>query len=402
MLPLLSFRFVLNYYEGLSNLILPRKGRTGPEQSDLRLTALKGFRIAKTNYLLDKVRKELNTEFRAKRSRKPAKLATANSASIVDKFVQGCAAAVSVDMLADIIDNVTSEIQDFILEEAEEGVVQQEAVFSAGAQEAVFCAGAQEEVEEEVAIVVAADYSARTQRYPLGSVICPDASIEVTQILARILLNNLNGHLEKGLLPQSQCGFRRHRGTTDMVFAARQLQQKCQEMQVHLYATFVYLRKTFATVNREGVWKIMQKFGCPERSARMIRQLHDGMMTRVTNNGTISEAFAVTNGVKQGCVLVTTPFSLMLSAMLFDAYRDERPEIRIAYRTDGYFLNSRCMQAPTQLSETTVHNLLFVDDCALNARTEVDMQQSMDLFVAGCANFDLAIHTDKTVVMHQP
>nr|VZI49048.1 unnamed protein product [Spirometra erinaceieuropaei] len=89
------------------------------------------------------------------------------------------------------------------------------------------------------------------------------------EIFARILLNRLNNHLEQGLLPESQCGFRRHRGTTDMSFAARQLQKKCQEMRTHLYSTFVDLTKAFDTVNREGLWKIMQKFGCPERFTQM-------------------------------------------------------------------------------------------------------------------------------------
>ncbi|VDL88985.1 unnamed protein product [Schistocephalus solidus] len=58
----------------------------------------------------------------------------------------------------------------------------------------------------------------------------------------------------------------------------------------------------------------MQKFGCPERFAHMGRQLHDG-----TDNGAVSEAFAVTNGVKQGCVLAPALVSLMFSAMLMDA-----------------------------------------------------------------------------------
>ncbi|BHF67139.1 hypothetical protein SprV_0301016300 [Sparganum proliferum] len=117
------------------------------------------------------------------------------------------------------------------------------------------------------------------------------------KIFPRILLNRLNNHLEQGLLPESQCGFRRHRGTMDMIFAARQLQKNCQEMRTHLYSTFVDLTKAFDTVNREGLWKIMQKFGCPERFIVMVRQLHDGMMARVTDNGAVSEAFAVTNGV---------------------------------------------------------------------------------------------------------
>nr|VZI06603.1 unnamed protein product [Spirometra erinaceieuropaei] len=222
------------------------------------------------------------------------------------------------------------------------------------------------------------------------------------KIVARILLNRLNNHLEQGLLPESQCGFRRHRGTTDMIFAARQLQEKCQEMRTHLYSTFVDLTKAFDTVNREGLWKIMQKFGCPERFTQMGRQLHDGMMARVTDNGAVSEAFAVTNGVKQGCVLAPTLFSLMFSAMLMDAYREERPGIRVAYRTDGHLLNQRRMHFQSRVSTTTVHELLFADDCALNTTSEEEMQRSMDLFSAACENFGLVINMQKTVVMHQP
>nr|VZI48604.1 unnamed protein product [Spirometra erinaceieuropaei] len=222
------------------------------------------------------------------------------------------------------------------------------------------------------------------------------------KIFARILLNRLYNHLEQGLLPESQCGFRYHRGTTDMIFVARQLQEKCQEMRTHLYSTFMDLTIVFDTVNREGLWKIMQKFGCPERFTQMVRQLHDGMMAQVTDNGAASEAFAVTNGVKQGCVLASTLFSLMFSAMLMDAYRDERPGIHIAYRTDGHLLNQRRMHFKSRVSTTTEHELLFADDCALNTTSEEEMQRSMDLFSAACENFGLVINTQKTVVMHQP
>ncbi|VDM04175.1 unnamed protein product [Schistocephalus solidus] len=119
----------------------------------------------------------------------------------------------------------------------------------------------------------------------------------------------------------------------------------------------------------------------------MVRQLYDGMTAHVTDNGTVSEAFAVSNEVKEGCVLAPTLFSLMFSAMLMDAYRNEQPGIRIAYRTDGHLLNSRRMQASTRVSTTTVHDLLFADECALNTVTEESMQRSMDLFAAGYADF---------------
>ena len=80
------------------------------------------------------------------------------------------------------------------------------------------------------------------------------------KILAKILLNRLNVHLDQaGLIPESQCGFRKDRGTIDMIFTARQLQEKFQEQNVDLYMTFVDLTKAFDTVSRDGLWKIMAK-----------------------------------------------------------------------------------------------------------------------------------------------
>ncbi|BHF75128.1 hypothetical protein SprV_0501822300 [Sparganum proliferum] len=126
----------------------------------------------------------------------------------------------------------------------------------------------------------------------------------------------------------------------------------------------------------------------------MVRQFHDGMMARVTDNGNVSEAFAVTNGVKQGCDLALTLFNRMFPAMLMGAYQDERPGIRVAYRTDSQLFNQQRMNLRSRVSATSVHELLFADDCALNDTSERDTQRSMDLFAAACDNFSL--------VMHQP
>ena len=108
------------------------------------------------------------------------------------------------------------------------------------------------------------------------------------------------------LLPESQCGFRKERGTTDMMFAARQLQKKCQEQNFDLYTTFVDLTKAFDTVSRDGLWKIMSKFGCPDKFIQVVRQFHDGMQAQVLDDRESSTPFPITNGVKQGCVLAPT------------------------------------------------------------------------------------------------
>ena len=51
----------------------------------------------------------------------------------------------------------------------------------------------------------------------------------------------------------------------------------------------------------EEVWR---KYGCPEKFTTMIESLHTGMMANVSVGGEVSESFSVTNGVKQGCVVV--------------------------------------------------------------------------------------------------
>ena len=192
----------------------------------------------------------------------------------------------------------------------------------------------------------------------------------IGKILAKILLNRLNAQLDQtGLIPESQCGFRKDRGTIDMIFTARQFQEKCQEQNVDLYMTFVDLTKAFDTVSRDGLWKIMAKFGCSPRFIAMVRQFHDGMQARVQNDGEFSEPFEVTNGVKQGCVLAPTLFSMMFSAMLMDAFQDSDTGFPIRYRFDGNIFNLRRLQAKTKVQTDVLDELRYADDMDKNANT---------------------------------
>ena len=120
-----------------------------------------------------------------------------------------------------------------------------------------------------------------------------------------------------------------------MVFAARQLKEKCQEQYQDLYTTVVDITKAFDAVSREGLWKIMAHFGYPDLFITIIRQIHNGMMARVLDDGEASPKFPVSNGVKQGCVLAPTLFSMMFSAMLTDTFNLDDPGVGIKYRTDG-------------------------------------------------------------------
>ena len=116
------------------------------------------------------------------------------------------------------------------------------------------------------------------------------------KILARIVLNRMTEQLINSIYPESQCGFRPGRGTTNMIFAVRQIQEKCREQNQDLYMVFVDLTKAFNTVNHDGLWKILHKLGCPEKFVSLIRSFHEGMLARVQECGESSDPFPVTNG----------------------------------------------------------------------------------------------------------
>ena len=187
-----------------------------------------------------------------------------------------------------------------------------------------------------------------------------------------------------------------------MIFTARQLQEKCQEQNVDLYMTFVDLTKAFDTVSREGLWKIMAKFGCPAKFIAMVRQFHDGMLARVQNDGESSDPFPVTNGVKQGCVLASTLFSMMFSAMLTDAFQEGDNGIPIRYRLDGKLFNLNRLQAKSKVQSEVLDEFLFADDMAKGAPTEEKMQKGVDQVSDSCDNYGLTISIKKTEVVYQP
>lgn len=128
------------------------------------------------------------------------------------------------------------------------------------------------------------------------------------------------------------------------------------EQHQDLYMTFVDVTEAFGTMSREGLWEIMSKSGGLDRFVKIVRQFHEGMITRVIDDGNASNSFPLTNGVKQGCVLAPTLFSLMFSAMLTDAFRETSPGIPIRYRCHGKLFNPQRLQAVTKVKDTVIRD----------------------------------------------
>ena len=86
----------------------------------------------------------------------------------------------------------------------------------------------------------------------------------VGKVLGRIVQGRLQVIAEK-ILPVSQSGFRKGHGCADMIFVARKLVEKVREHGESLYVLFVDLRKAYDSVPRQALWKVLEKYGVPEK-----------------------------------------------------------------------------------------------------------------------------------------
>ena len=86
----------------------------------------------------------------------------------------------------------------------------------------------------------------------------------VGKLLADIISQRLQ-RLAENIYPQSQSSYRRGRNTIDGIFTLRQLMEKSKEQRRNLCIAFVDFTKAFDTVNRELLFIILSKLGCPAK-----------------------------------------------------------------------------------------------------------------------------------------
>ena len=191
------------------------------------------------------------------------------------------------------------------------------------------------------------------------------------KMFARVALHRLQ-QLAERVSPESQCGFCSKRSTVGMV-SLRQLQEKCREQQQPLFIAFISLTKAFDLVSRDGLFKILPLMGCPPKLLSFIKSFHDGTRGTVQYDGSMSEAFGINSGVKQGCVLTPTLFNIFLSVLLKHAFRSASSAdkgILLRTRCDGKLFHPTRLLAKTKVRKLMLRDFLFADDVTLHAHSE--------------------------------
>ena len=190
------------------------------------------------------------------------------------------------------------------------------------------------------------------------------------------------------------------RSTID-IFVARQLQEKCREQHQDLYLAIVDLTKAIDTVNRDLLWNILRKFGCPPTFIAIQQQFHTGLCAQVVMAGSQSSSFHVEVGVKQGCVLAPIIFNLLLVAITLVSHHDLQSSdcVGIEYRLDGGLFNLRHLQAKTKTSSAMISALQYADDAAFPSLTAEGLQRSLGVMSETYLRAGPIINTTKNEIL---
>ena len=96
----------------------------------------------------------------------------------------------------------------------------------------------------------------------------------------------------------------------DQIFALRNILEQSLEWNTPLCINF---QKAFDSIHRESLWRILQAYGIPPKIITLIKMFYVNFECSIILENTITEAFPVKSGVRQGCINSRLFFSLLQS-----------------------------------------------------------------------------------------
>ena len=217
----------------------------------------------------------------------------------------------------------------------------------------------------------------------------------VGKVVARVLQERLQ-RVAEDELSESQCGFRKGRSCTDMIFTVRQLVEKSWEHAAKSYLTFIDLKKAYDSVPREAMWLALKKLGVPAEVIQLIHSFHVGMKANIRLDGSLLEQLSVQNGLRQGCCMAPVLFNLFTCLVterwLARVEGGEGVGITLSYKYDRKLFRRYTRNA----SMRVLTECLFADDGALLASTRPGAERAVREYQATCAAFGLTVSNPKT------
>ena len=120
------------------------------------------------------------------------------------------------------------------------------------------------------------------------------------------------------------------------------------------------------------------------------------MSAAVLCNGSETEPFKFETGVKQGCIIAQTLFTVFIATILHLNGNNLPPGVQFVFRTDAKLFNLNRFKAKSKLSHSSIMELQYAYDNATVAHTEDDLQIILNAFARAYKLLGLTLNIKKT------
>ena len=209
------------------------------------------------------------------------------------------------------------------------------------------------------------------------------------KLMEKIVADRLTYVLEKrGLLADSQAGFRQNRCTTDQVLRMTQLatdQIQARNQSSATVITFFDYEKAYDKVWRAGLLLKMQEMGIPDRFIQYVRSFLSARKTTVEVNGVRSSSFFLKDGLPQGSSISPLLFLIFINDIGIDLH----PDTIASLFADDTAVGTQHEGTPGKPPPIT----------RIHAQLQTRTQEEVDKIINWAKKWKMSVNGDKTKVL---
>ena len=208
-----------------------------------------------------------------------------------------------------------------------------------------------------------------------GITVCSNVYKVFTSVIERQLM----GYLEEyEVLGEMHGAYRKGRRLEDQYFTLKGICCLRKSKKLKTWLSFLDISKAFDTVDRDRLFIKLWEKGIQGKAWRLIKGLYSKVENRVIFGPFESTWFEVSHGVKQGCIMSPTLFSLVMSDLVD------------MLESQGLGIPHRDIRIPC---------LLYADDIALLSDSEDNLTRMLNVAYAFCLKWGMKVNENKSKVM---
>lgn len=236
----------------------------------------------------------------------------------------------------------------------------------------------------------------------LGKVFCSILDARIKKFCEEV---DPDGNGEEPRLSEEQGGFRPGRGCPDQIFTLVEVLKMRSDQGKDTYSCFIDVSKAYDRVFRDGLWEKLWRFGVRGRMWRVIKALYKNTRSSMLVNGKKLEEFGVEVGVRQGCVLSPTLFSIFFDGLVKHL---KAAGVGVQYHgpggggdggLDGAGAGKGSSGGGGDASRERVCCLFYADDIVLLAETEEELRQLLGRVAEYSEKWRFSLSLKKTQVV---